>query len=52
MAGRLGSEERCASRYVLKNPGDPKLSPWYPVAFGDELRTPEWTFRKGDLRRF
>ncbi len=38
--------------HVLRNPGDPRLSPWYPADFGEELRTPEWTFRKGDLRRF
>jgi uncharacterized protein DUF4846 len=38
--------------HVLVNPGDPGRSSWYPVAFGDELRTPEWTFRKDELRRF
>lgn len=37
---------------VLKNPDDPSLSPWYPLDFGDVLETPEWTFRKGDLKRF
>lgn len=38
--------------HVLRNPNDAKLSPWYSVDFGDTLRTPEWTFRKTDLKRF
>lgn len=29
-----------------------EFSPWYSVAFGDELHTPEWTFVREDLRRF
>ncbi|NOX46739.1 MAG: DUF4846 domain-containing protein [Chlorobi bacterium] len=37
---------------ILKNPNNSKISPWYPSNFGDILRTPEWTFRKGDLKRF
>jgi hypothetical protein len=37
---------------VLRNPGDSDLSPWYDSAFGPELRTPEWTFAAGDLKRF
>ncbi len=37
---------------VLKNPNDAKLSPWYSVDFGEVLQTPEWTFRKIDLKRF
>ena len=40
------------SVHVLRNPGDAALSPWYPLDFGAELRTPEWTFRRTDLRRF
>jgi len=36
--------------HVLKNPRDG--TPWYPLDFGDTLITPEWTFRKTDLRRF
>lgn len=26
--------------------------PWYPLNFGDVLRTPSWTFKSGDLKRF
>ena len=37
---------------VLKNPDDAKLSPWYSSDFGEVLQTPEWTFRKTDLKRF
>jgi hypothetical protein len=38
--------------HVLVNPGDSGRGAWYPVAFGEDLRTPEWTFRKDELRRF
>lgn len=38
--------------HVLKNPSDAALSPWYDAALGDVLETPEWTFQKGDLKRF
>lgn len=38
--------------HILKNPVDPKLSPWYPVDFGEILETPEWIFKKGELMRF
>jgi hypothetical protein len=38
--------------HVLKNPSDPALSPWYDAEFGEALRTPEWTFKAGDLKRF
>lgn len=38
--------------HVLVNPADARLSPWYSADFGDELRTPEWTFRRGERRRF
>jgi len=37
---------------VLKNPNNAKLSPWYSADFGEVLHTPEWTFRKTDLKRF
>ncbi|WP_338393648.1 DUF4846 domain-containing protein [Fulvitalea axinellae] len=37
---------------ILVNPNDPKLSPWYPLNFGERLVTPEWTFKKTDLKRF
>ncbi len=29
-----------------------EISPWYAVRTAGELVTPEWTFRRGDLRRF
>jgi hypothetical protein len=38
--------------HILKNPGNAALSPWYSVDFGEVLNTPEWTFQKGDLKRF
>lgn len=38
--------------HILKNPQNESLSPWYPIGFGDELITPEWTFKKDQLMRF
>lgn len=38
--------------HILKNPEDSRLSPWYECDFGDELETPEWTFKQRDLRKF
>jgi hypothetical protein len=38
--------------HVLRNPNDARLSPWYSSDFGTELKTPEWTFRRGERRRF
>jgi len=38
--------------HVLTNPSGGPLAPWYDVAFGSELRTPEYTFRAGELVRF
>ncbi len=38
--------------HVLRNPGDPSLSPWYSVNFGEELVTPEWTFSQDQLKQF
>ncbi|MBI5367429.1 MAG: DUF4846 domain-containing protein [Planctomycetes bacterium] len=38
--------------HLLRNPGDPALSPWYSADLGARLVTPEWTFLPGDLRRF
>jgi len=38
--------------HVLVNPTDETLSPWYDLAFGAELRTPEWTFRREESKRF
>lgn len=37
---------------ILKNPKNGKLSPWYSADFGETLETPEWNFKKGDLKRF
>jgi hypothetical protein len=37
---------------VLKDPFNDKLSPWYPIDFGETLITPEWTFTRNDLKRF
>ncbi len=37
---------------ILKNPNDNRISPWYSVRFGEILETPEWTFRKNNLKRF
>ena len=38
--------------HLLRNPTDAELSPWYPLTFGDRLRTPEYTFRRDELKRF
>jgi hypothetical protein len=38
--------------HVLKNPDNVGLSPWYDLAFGRTLRTPEWRFKDSDLRYF
>lgn len=38
--------------HILKNPRDGALSPWYSLNFGDELITPEWVFKKTELKRF
>jgi hypothetical protein len=37
--------------HILANPKTPG-SGWYPLDFGAELITPEWTFTAKDLRRF
>lgn len=38
--------------HVLVNPADSAMSPWYVDSRATALRTPEWTFRAGSLRRF
>lgn len=38
--------------HVLKNPASEEMGPWYPLDFGDELYTPEWTFANTELKRF
>jgi hypothetical protein len=37
---------------ILKNSEDNELSPWYTNKNLDTLITPEWTFKKTDLKRF
>jgi len=38
--------------HILKNPDHAELSPWYLIDSDDEIRTPQWIFYHGDLRRF
>ena len=38
--------------HILVNPNDGELSPWYPLDFGELLKTPEWDFLPKDLMRF
>jgi hypothetical protein len=38
--------------HVLVNPDDPGLSPWFTLAAGEVLNTPEWPFPPGSLMRF
>lgn len=38
--------------HVLKNPASADGSPWYPLDFGSELVTPEWTFGRDSLKRW
>jgi hypothetical protein len=38
--------------HILKNPTNAQLSPWYSTDFGDILETPEWDFKKEQLKRF
>jgi len=38
--------------HILRNNNDDSLNPWYSTDFEDELHTPEWTFRKENLKRF
>jgi hypothetical protein len=38
--------------HVLVNPGERGLSPWYRTTADGSLRTPEWDFPAGALRRF
>lgn len=37
---------------ILQNPASREPDPWYELGFGEKLYTPEWTFGKGDLKRF
>lgn len=38
--------------HILINPNNATLSPWYSIDFQGDLHTPEWTFTRGDLKRF
>jgi len=38
--------------HIIKNPNNNNISPWYSINFEGELVTPEWTFKKTDLKRF
>ena len=38
--------------HILKNPSKRDGDPWYPLDFGDELVTPEWTFTADQVYRF
>jgi hypothetical protein len=37
---------------IIKNPNNVDLSPWYDSDIPDLLQTPEWAFKKIDLKRF
>lgn len=62
MAENAGTRERrfllvqsfmpAQDMHVLKNPGHPSGSPWYPAAFTGDLVTPEWTFPRTALKRW
>lgn len=38
--------------HILRNPMNDDLSPWYSVKDEEIIETPEWTFTKGDLKKF
>ena len=38
--------------HILKNPASSDGSPWYELAPGQPIQTPEWTFPAGSLKRF
>ncbi len=38
--------------HLLNNFNDPDLSPWYSANFSGDLVTPEYTFKKTELKRF
>lgn len=40
------------SIHILINPNNPFQSPWYSLRDGEELKTPEWDFAAGTLKRF
>ena len=36
--------------HILNNPSDSQLSPWYELNSDEEIRTPEYTFNKNELK--
>lgn len=38
--------------HVVRNPHNPELGAWFMLNEGSELRTPEWSFRWSDRRRW
>ncbi len=38
--------------HVVRNQADARGSPWFSVNFGAELVTPEWRFKREELRRW
>ena len=38
--------------HILRNPNDQKFSPWYKVNDDEEIRTPEYLFKKNELKRW
>jgi len=40
------------SIHILSNLHQQQLNPWYPSNFDGDLKLPNWTFSKKDLRRF
>ncbi|MFC1479639.1 DUF4846 domain-containing protein, partial [Planctomycetota bacterium] len=38
--------------HILINQGDKKLSPWFKLDISKDLKTPEWTFKWNQLKRF
>jgi len=37
---------------ILINPDNPEISPWYSLGCSNDIHTPEWNFKKSDLKRF
>ncbi|KAF5051729.1 hypothetical protein DSECCO2_416040 [anaerobic digester metagenome] len=37
---------------ILINPDSPEISPWYSLECSNEIHTPEWNFKKSELKRF
>jgi hypothetical protein len=38
--------------HVLKNPVDENVSPWYEANENDIIQTPEYTFKKTELKQW